>query len=401
MIPRFAPRLKGRELACALRPAPRDAIERFEAGLAETFEQREGVMFPYGRTGLMLLLEAMGLDGHEVICPAYTCVVVPHAIVHSGNEPVFVDSADDSFNMDLDAAEAAITERTGAIIPTSIFGYPVDLDRLEQIRARHPHVQVIQDCAHSFRARWNGRAVCPAGDAAIVGLNVSKIITSIFGGMVTTDDPELAARLRTVRDQRVHRSTMLKSLRRRLYLLAVAPALSQAGFGFVDRLARLGWLNHFVKYYDESVIDMPADHLDGVTPFEASVGLEQLERYDPIIATRRERARQYDEGLAGLEALVRPPLVDGATYSHYVPLCARRDEVITAARARGVQLGNLIEYVVPTMASYAERRSGAQAFPNTERYAAEALNLSVCVDHRGGERVLAAVRDAVDEVYRR
>ena len=108
MIPRLKPRLGLRELLAALLPPRRGEVARFEADFAAHMGQRHAVAFPYGRTGLALLLEALGFKGREVICPAYTCVVVPHAVVVSGNEPVFVDSRPDDFNMDLGLAERAI-----------------------------------------------------------------------------------------------------------------------------------------------------------------------------------------------------------------------------------------------------------------------------------------------------
>jgi dTDP-4-amino-4,6-dideoxygalactose transaminase len=199
MIPRFRPELGLAEVLAALRPSSVEDVARFETAFATEMGQRHAIAFPYGRTGLMLLLEALGLSGKEIICPAYTCVVVPHAIVKSGNRPLFVDSRESDCNMDLDLAEAAIGPNTGALIATSIFGHPVDLDRLDVITARHPNLVIIQDCAHSYAAEWRGRPVQQAGRASIFGINISKTATSIFGGMVTTDDADLATRLRELR----------------------------------------------------------------------------------------------------------------------------------------------------------------------------------------------------------
>ena len=120
--------------------------------------------------------------------PAYTCSVVAHAVVASGNRPRFVDIALPDYNMDLDCVEAALSERTGAVIATHLFGYPLDVSRLQEIvsaaEARFgTRIAIIQDCAHSFEARFDGRSVSRAGDVAFYGLNISKIMTSIFGGM--------------------------------------------------------------------------------------------------------------------------------------------------------------------------------------------------------------------------
>ena len=290
MIPRFKPKIGGPEWKAFLGPSRTDPVGRFETTFAALMGQRHAIAFPYGRTGLMLLLEALGIREREVICPAYTCVVVPHAIVHSGNEPVFIDSRADDFNMNLDLAEAAITEKTAVLIATSIFGYPVDLDRLDRIRRNHPHVMVIQDCAHSFAAEWKGRPVQKAGMDALFALNISKMITSIFGGMVTTDDDLLAGRLRDLRARRLHPETFERTFRQRLYFIATTLAFWGPLYGMVNRLERKGCLNRYSKYYDEGRIDMPVDYLECMASVGANVGVAQCERYRRLISHRRAAA---------------------------------------------------------------------------------------------------------------
>ena len=317
MIPRLKPTWGPLEVLAALRPPRADDVARFEAAFAREMGQRHAVAFPYGRTGLMLLLEALGLRDREVICPAYTCVVVPHAVVYSGNRPVFVDSAPESFNMDLEQAEAAITQHTGALIATSIFGYPVDLDRLDALRRRHPNLCVIQDCAHSFAAEWQGRPVQREGVAAIFGLNISKLMTSIFGGMVTTDDDALAERLRELRAERLHPAGWGKGLRRLLYLFATMVAFWPPVFGLVNSLERSGLLDRFVRYYDAGRIDMPADYLQAMCNVEARVGAVQLGRYREIVRQRRDTAAWYDVHLRDIAGLELPP----GGGSHILPLC--------------------------------------------------------------------------------
>lgn len=352
MIPRLKPALGREELTAALRPSSPDDVERFEQEFASRMGQKHAVAFPYGRTALMMLLEAFGIKGREVICPAYTCVVVAHAIVMSGNEPVFVDSSESGFNMDLSLAAGAITEKTAAIVATSLFGYPVDLGAIEQIRREHPHVRIIQDCCHSFDCSWKGKPVQRAGDAAFFGMNISKLMTSIFGGMVSIDDDSLAQRLRDLRDQKLEPAPFSKSLRRLAYLLAVYPAFSPELYGVTNAMERAGLLGGLADYYDESRIDMPADHLQRMCAIEARVGCVQATKLPEIIAHRRRLAADYDRDLRGVGGLTLPPLVEGATYSHYVARIASREALIEKMRGHGVQLGRLIEYCIPEMKAY-------------------------------------------------
>lgn len=394
MIPRFEPQLGWPEFFGVLTPADPQAVNHFETAFAETMGQKHAIAFPHGRTGLMLLLEALGLKGREVICPAYTCVVVPHAIVYSGNEPIFVDSQACDFNMDLRQVKEAITDKTGAIITTSIFGYPVNLEQLDEIRMAHPHLAIIQDCAHSFGAEWQGQAVQRAGDAAIFGMNVSKIITSIFGGVVTTDHDELAKKMQTCREQRTRASGWNKAWRRRLYLLAIYVAFNHQCYGFVNYLDRLGLLGKLTKYYNDAVIDMPLDYLTQMTPVEAKIGCLQLARYLQIVEHRRDLAVYYHRALSDL-AVHLPPLIDGATYSHFVIQHEKREQIIHYGARHGVQFGRLIEYCIPDMAAYRSRPGARFAYPVARRMAQRALNLSVSTTQRGAVRAVDTFRRAI------
>ncbi|MGY6273816.1 DegT/DnrJ/EryC1/StrS family aminotransferase [Achromobacter denitrificans] len=375
MIPRLRPQLGASEWMAALRPRGPDDVAQFETAFAAEMGQRHAIAFPYGRTGLVLLLEAMGLSGREIICPAYTCVVVPHAVVTAGATPVFLDSGANDFNMDLNLVPEAISPVAGAIIATSLFGYPVDLDRLAQLRERYPHMRVIQDCAHSFSAESAGRPVQRYGDAAIFGLNASKLMTSIFGGMVTTDDDALAARLRALRQQRLAPASTAKAIRRTLYLLALYPALSGPIYGLVNRLERSGVLDRFVRYYDESIIDMPSDYLEAMTSVEARVGVAQLRRFSDILARRRHNAAYYFDHLPERQGIVLPPRVEGATYSHYILQVQDREDLMARGLPLGVQFGQLIEYNIPRMATYRGSRYIDRG--HADRYARTAFNLPV------------------------
>lgn len=395
MIPRLKPTLGWRELAALVRPAAADAVPRFEAAFAQLARQKHAIAFPYGRTGLWALLQAMGLEGREVICPAYTCVVVPHAIVHAGATPVFVDSNARDFNMNLDLARKAVTPRTGAIIATSIFGHPVNLAALEGFRRDFPAVRVIHDGAHSFFAEDAGRPVHLAADANIVGLNISKLMTSIFGGMTTTDDDALADALRQVRDRLVAPPGRRKGFKRRLYLGAIPIAFSGPVYGFVNRLERAGLLRRFVKYFDEATIDMPADFRIGMTGVEAEVGRIQTDRYPDIIAHRRSIAGVYDEEFRSVPGVTRPPLGAGATWSHYVVRVDDRDRIHADLLRRGIQLGVLIDYSIPDLKAY--RGSAGDRFdcPTSRSFVPRVLNLPLAVSPLQARWIVSKLRETI------
>lgn len=362
MIPRFKPWLDSQEIKALFRWNT-GAVERFEKEFARSFSADEAIAFPYGRSALFAFLQAVGVKEAEVIMPAYTCSVVAHAIILSGNTPRFVDISLFDYNMDLDLLPEAINEKTRAVIATHLFGYPLDIGRLESIVAsaesRFGHkIWIVQDCAHSFGAEWKGRMVGTSGDTALYALNISKMMTSIFGGMLTFRDRELARRIRKWRDDRFNQASWFKPFFRRLYLAAAMAAFNEKIYGLTWWLQeKTSLLNRLTRsYHLDGKIHFPPDAFDRMLDVEAAVGLEQLKKYPMIIESRRTVAKWYDENLDRPEGWAFPPIVDGATYSHYVVRVPDRKKVVDAMAAKGVHLGELIQYSVPELSGYNENK---------------------------------------------
>lgn len=369
MIPRLKPTLGWDEFRSLFNMTGGDDVGEFEKAFAELASQNHAVAFPYGRTALLAILRALDLSDSEIICPSYTCVVVPHAVVMSGNRPVFIDPDPADMNMNLEQTLEAVTPRTGAIVATSLFGHPLNLDLLDRIRDRYPDLPIIQDCAHSFFCTWQKAPVHRSGLCAFYGLNISKIMTSIFGGMITTDDGEFAKRLLRVRESMLGAPGIAKSVSRMLYLLAVYVAFSRPVYGVVNALERNGFLDRFVKYYDPGVIDMPPDYLDEMTRLEGRVGTVQCRRYPRIVSHRRRLAEIYHEGLKDYGDIQLPPLDPGATYSHYAIRMADAEKIRTYFLRHGIQLGGIVDYYIPDMETYRDSRvmgdSAASKLPDT------------------------------------
>jgi len=383
MIPRLKPAFDAAEIAAALRSGSPGDVAAFESAFAKKFEAAEAVAFPYGRTALKGLLHALDVINAEVIAPSYTCVVVQHATLLSGNVPVFVDNTMTDYNMDLDQLAAAITPRTGAILATHLFGFPLDLDRLRAIVGDAEQrfgrkIWVIQDCAHSFGARWHGRLACNDGDAALFGLNVSKVVSSIFGGMLTFADRAVAARVRAWRDANLSPAGVIKSSLRLAYLLATYPAFEKLPYGMVHFLQyRTALLDRLTKaYHLDEEVRFPPDAGEQMRPIEARVGLAQLAKYDWMIERRRAHAARYAAGLKGVPGWVLPPLVDGATYSHYAVRVPDRQAAVDHFAGHGVHLGEVVEYSVAHLTAYAGF-AGARGFPNSLYCSTHMVNLPV------------------------
>ena len=356
MIPRLKACLKFKDLLAILPKKNKfEEIRKYEIAFAELAVQSQAIFFPYGRTAQLAILNTLGLKKSgktEVILPSYNCVVVAHAIKLAGLTPVFVDIGDD-YNMRLDLLSQATNEKTGAVIATSLFGHPVNLETLDVYRQAYPDIPILQDCAHSFFAQHSdGRYVHKNGLCAFYGLNISKIITSIFGGMVTTDDEEFARQLRAERQRILKPTGFILSVRRSVYLAAVLFAFHPMIYGIVNRLERTGLLNRFTKYYDETQIDWPNDGFDWPSSVQARIGILQCIRYHNIVEHRRKIAAIYNREFQDITKLTLPLQSPGATFSHYVVQTDQAEKIENELLAKGYQLGRLIDYEVPDMPVY-------------------------------------------------
>lgn len=369
MIPRFASPFDAGDILQIL-TGSHVGVTEFEEAFARSYESRFAMAFPYGRSAIWAFFMAMEIEGAEVIMPAYTCSVVAHAVVLSHNTPVFCDIELSDYNCDPSRIAELIGPKTRAIIATNTFGYPQDGRRLMEIRdqaqARYGHpIYIIQDCAHCFAARSGGKLVANQGDISIFGLNISKIVSSIFGGMVATNNNEIATRLIDWREKMFLEPRFVDGLRLRIYGMASTLALSQFISPFTDLLSSKTRLlrNLTDAYHLDDKIRLPPNYLRKMSRLAASIGLRQIQRQDEAIQLRVSNAHWYDRTLRIEEGWQKPPLRDGATYSHYVVRVPNRKLVVEAWRRRGLQLGTVIDYSIPHLKSYCHALPSQ--FPNS------------------------------------
>ena len=207
-IPVAAPVLEGREKEYVLECLSTTWISsngrfivEFEKAFADFCGVEHAVATNNGTTALHLALVSLGLKpGDEVIVPTLTYIASANAVRYCGAIPVFVDNHVPTFNMDPDAIQAKITGRTKGILPVDLYGHPVDLDPILQIAEKND-LFVLEDAAEAVGARYKGRRLGGHGTCATFSFFGNKIITTGEGGMVTTNDGELAARLRLFRGQ--------------------------------------------------------------------------------------------------------------------------------------------------------------------------------------------------------
>jgi perosamine synthetase len=176
-------------------------LEEFENAVAAYTGAAHAVAVNSGTSGLHLCVRALGIgEGDEIIVPSFTFIAAANAVVYERAIPVFVDIDADTLNLDPAKIEAAITPRTRAIVVVHTFGYPADLSSICGIARKHG-LRVIEDACEAIGAEYEGRKVGPLGDAGVFAFYPNKQITTGEGGVIVTQDSQIAARTRAERNQ--------------------------------------------------------------------------------------------------------------------------------------------------------------------------------------------------------
>jgi perosamine synthetase len=283
-------------------------IEHFEELFAERVGAPYAAAVSSGTAGLHLLCHIAGLEeGDEVITSPLSFVATANCFIVEGATPVFADVDPQTLNLDPAAVEAAITERTKAIVVVDMFGYPCELDELRALAERHGLV-VIDDSCEALGAEYKGRPVGSHGVSGAFGFYPNKQITTGEGGMVTTHSE--------------HEWELVKSLRNQ-------------GRSYTSR-----WFHHVRLGFNYRFTDL-----------QAAVGIAQLEKLDEILRLRAEAAARYDDLLAGVDG-AEPPHPDDADHKRswfvYVTKLARgidRDAVLERLGAEGVEAAHYVPCV--------------------------------------------------------
>lgn len=350
-IPRFSPSFSPREAVLSarylLKDGPNDEIVgRWEREFAEYIGARHAVMTPSARYGFYLLLKALGVgDGDEVIVPGLTYYAIPAMVPLTGARPVFADVGLTSHVLDPAAFEAAITEKTKAVVPTHLFGTPCDMDAINAIAKKHG-IQVIEDCAQSTGARYRGVRVGHLGDHAYYTFGLTKNITTLKGAMITTDDDAVAAEVRqtiesggyapkkAMAKEALTGLAMWAATHPLIYWATVHPAIVLGNkFGEDPIHERFGEAESrydaIPSYYQANARALAV---------QAAVGRKQLSRIDDLNGARMRNGRSLDDGLANVEGLAVPSYPEGAEpiYMSFVVHHSQRDQLAAGLRRRGV-----------------------------------------------------------------
>lgn len=323
-------------------------VRAFEEAFAEYCGVDQAVATSSGTTALHVALLAHGIGpGDEVITTPFTFIASANSILYVGARPVFVGIDPATFNIDVAQIEASITPHTRAIMPVHLFGLPCDMGPIMALARAHDLV-VIEDACQSHGAEYQGKRVGSFGTGCF-SLYPTKNITSAEGGMITTDDQEIAERCRIIRQH---------GMRRRYYH-------DELGFNF------------------------------RMTDVHAAIGLAQLQKLERFNEARIANARFLNEHLAGVTTPIVPEGYRHVFHQYTIRAAnGRRDGVLEGLRERGIGTG--VYYPVPVHQQRVYVEQGYEGrFPEAERAAAEVLSLPVhpALSAADLEAIVAAVNE--------
>ncbi len=324
-------------------------VRAFEQEAARCLGVAHAVGCNSGTDALVIALRALGIGpGDEVITTPFTFFATAEAISQVGADPVFVDVDEDSMNLDPGLAERAITGRTRALLPVHLFGRPCDLGPILELAGRHG-LKVVEDCAQSFGARWQGRPTGSLGHAGCFSFFPSKNLGGCGdGGLIATDDDVLAE---------------------------LARALRAHG-------GRVKYHNEIMGYNSR---------LDELQAAVLRVKLPHLEAWN---TGRRKAADTYRRLLEGCRTVRAPTPVEGHVYHQFTVRVPDRDRVQARLREEGIE--TMVYYPVPCHRLKVYQHSHAStSCPVAERLCREVLSLPIWPEL--GEPVQAAVVQALAE----
>jgi perosamine synthetase len=309
------------------------AIREYEEAFARRLCVRHAYSFSAGRVGFYALLRALGVGpGDEVLLQVPTHIVVSNAIRYTGARPVYVDCQPEDYNMDLDEAKKQITPRTKVLLLQHTFGIPADLERALALVREH-RISLIEDCVHALGARYNGRPVGSYGRAAFFSTEETKTITSTMGGVVVTNDTDLAKRIEAFQATCAWPSPWLTArymLKFILYYLLTEPHLHVYTRVLYELLGRRQPIPGATTS-DEQRGARPSNYTRRLANAQAVIALRQLRRLDSNLAHRRMVADTYAERLSRYGfRLPQLPANAEAAFVRY-PICV--EDRVAAQRA--------------------------------------------------------------------
>ena len=378
MIIRYKPNFDKNEIK-QLFSKKENIINEFEENFAKTVGSKYALTFPSARVGLFCLLKSLKLANNEIITPGYNCIVVPSAIISSKNTPVFVDISLNDFNIELGEISNVLSDNTKAIIPTHMYGSPVDILKIRDIVG--DDVFIIEDAAQSILSKNVGKY----GDAAFYSFNFEKQIFTFGGGVVTTNNDDVFEKLRNFKDKHFKNKNYLNDVKTFLLLSKTNIIFSDLFYEFFYKT----WEKIGLKLWNKnnwglSKKDLPVEQIyikndlnNHYSNFQAAAGISQLKKIKTDIEKRREIGKIYNEKLKGLKNITLPYFNPYSSFCHYTLRVKNRDHFEKFMKKRNIQINKVFEYAISDLPIFMPFIKKNQNMKNSLIASKENINLPI------------------------
>jgi len=362
------------------------AVSEIENYFKKFFSVEHAFSFNSGRSALTIGLKALSLpEGSEVLMQAFSCVVVANSIRFAGLKPVFVDIAQNSFCMDYKDLTQKITSKSKVIIVQNLFGIPDKIESILEIAKKYKLI-LVEDCAQSLGAEYKSRLVGQYGKFAFFSFGRDKVISSTFGGMLVTEDPTLAEKIKEIYEKIPYPGYfwIIRQLMHPLIFSLVLPTYFlfrigkfSFGKGIIFALAKTRLLDFPVKTDEKK--GLPIDDYPKKMPNALAIlALNQFLKLSKFNKRRKEIAQYYLKKLSNIKNVLLPNFdFDSQPIFLRLPFFTKnRDQLVSFAKLNQILLGNWYDAVLAPRGSNLHicgYKMGS--CPRAERAANEVVNL--------------------------
>ena len=350
-----------------------DSISKFEKSFSEYIGIKNSTLVSSNSLGLYIVLKSLSFKkGDEIITPSYNYWGVANMMSLRGIKPIFCDVNKDTFNIDPYLIEKHISKRTKALLITHMFGQPCDIKKIKEIAEKY-NLKLIEDCAVSCGAEYNGKKVGSFGDVSVFSFNPHKNLTTFGGGMILTDNEEINKKIVNIRkivtnlDKKKLFKDILKTYTWKavtnpyIYALMVYPLLYfNPDKDVVDKINRTK-----ITYMNK----LPDNYNVKCTNLQAAIGVEHLKLLGKMNKKRIRNAQLLNKLLNDSKEIKIPYSLPNVkhVYNHYVIKCKNKQDVLTKLLKKGVDAKRQIHEVCPELDIFSHYKSDCPVSKNINK----------------------------------
>lgn len=333
-----------------------------------------------GRVALYAILKAMDVkDGDEIVLPAFTCVVVPNAILYLKAKPVYVDISAEDYNFDINLIEKSISKKTKAIICQNTFGLSSNIEKILQVAKKY-NLFTVEDCTHGFGGYYNGKPNGSYCDAAFYSTQWNKPFSTGIGGFLVVNNIELIDKIKTLETDKIQ-----PDFKERLVLSALLTLnkylINRFTYWTLLKFYRFLSKKNLVigsnRGEELSEVKMPINYFKDISPVQVKAGVKELSQIDRINKLRKKNARDYTRFLKSkYKTYVKESSFKNHLFLKYPILVKDRNLFLRLAEEDKISLGDwFLSPLHPVKENLEQWELKRDMFPVANRISEKILNL--------------------------